>query len=116
MLPRQNRVLTAAEFRQGFKSPVRTSTDWASFYLVPLSPDSATTVGFVVGGIVGNAVTRNRVKRQLREASRDFLKDFPQGYQLTVRVRREAAEIEYRTLLVDLHVASRALVSKARKA
>lgn len=115
MLPRQNRVLTAAEFRQGFKSPVRTSTDWASFYLVELPLDSATKIGFVVGGIVGNAVARNRVKRRLREASRMFLKEFPLGFQLTIRVRREASEIDFQKMVADVQAASVLLTSKVMR-
>ena len=112
MLPRQNRVLTTAEFRRGFRSPVRTSVDWASFYLVPLEPESPTKVGFVVGGIVGNAVVRNLIRRRLREASRLFIARYPKGFQLTARVRPEVRDFTYAELAGQFAQATDKLLAK----
>ena len=112
MLPRQNRVLTAAEFRQGFKSPVRSHTDWASFYLVRLGEAEPTRIGFVVSGTIGNAVVRNRVKRRLREASREFLGSHNTGLQLTIRVRPEAVAMDFESIKSQLLATAERLVAK----
>lgn len=113
MLPRKNRVLTAAEFRQGFKSPVRISTDWASFYLVSLGEAEPTRIGFVVSGSIGNAVVRNRVKRKLREASRGFLETHETGIQLTLRVRPEVVAMDFDSIQAQFLANAERLVGKA---
>lgn len=112
MLPRKNRVLTAAEFRQGFRSPARHSTSWASFYLVRIDELAPSTVGFVVSGLVGNAVVRNRVKRKLREAARYFLVNHPNGYQLTLKAKPEARDLSFGSMTEDFQATTSKLLEK----
>ena len=44
-------------------------------------------LGLSVGRRVGNAVTRNRVKRQIREAFRLQMNELPQGFDYVVVIR-----------------------------
>jgi len=59
-----------------------------------------TEVGFVVSRAVGNAVVRNRVKRRLRELSRQRLAAL-EGRRLVVRANPTAAEASYAQLRDD---------------
>jgi len=50
-----------------------------------------TRLGFVVGKKVSKkAVTRNRLKRQLREAARRLYDQAPRGYDIVISVKKEA--------------------------
>ncbi len=50
-------------------------------------------LGLTVSRKVGNAVVRNRVKRRIREWYRRARADFPEGGDLVVIARPEAAEL-----------------------
>ncbi len=51
---------------------------------------------FIAGKRVGNAVVRNRVKRRLREAVRNY--DFRPGWDTIVMARRGAGDADYEEL------------------
>lgn len=69
----------------------------------------------MVGGAVGNAVTRNRVRRKLREASRTYLAKYPIGFQLTVRVHRDAKDLDFMTIRADMVSATDKLSDKLHR-
>ncbi|HOG46210.1 MAG TPA: ribonuclease P protein component [Anaerolineae bacterium] len=48
---------------------------------------ACTRFGFIVSRRIGNAVVRNRVKRQLREAVRRHLGEFPTGWDVVLIAR-----------------------------
>ncbi len=52
--------------------------------------------GFTVSKKVGKAVTRNRVRRLLKEACRQNILKFPDGYDFVILARRGAAVIKFR--------------------
>lgn len=54
------------------------------------SPESHPRLGVTIPKKVGNAVLRNRWKRHIREAFRTRRGEFPGGYDLVVRPRRDA--------------------------
>lgn len=65
MLPAQNRMRQASDFRGSVRGGVRAARPTLVVHARKTnSPPSR--VGFVVSKAVGNAVTRNRVKRRLR--------------------------------------------------
>jgi ribonuclease P protein component len=68
-------------------------------------PARSPRAGFVVSKAVGGAVVRNRVKRQLRHLVRTRLAVLPEGADLVVRTRPEAAGRSASELAVDLDAA-----------
>jgi ribonuclease P protein component len=58
--------------------------------------------GFVVSHRVGNAVTRNRIKRRLREVTRYWLPNLPEGFDVVIIARPSAADITYHELVAEL--------------
>jgi ribonuclease P protein component len=76
----------------------------------PVLPDGAVAypetpgprAGFVVGKAVGNSVVRHRVTRRLRALVREELARLPEGADLVVRARPEAASAEFPQLRRDL--------------
>ncbi len=54
-----------------------------------------TRFGFIVSRRIGNAVVRNRVKRQLREAVRRHLAEFPAGYDVVLVARAPIASAAF---------------------
>ncbi len=51
--------------------------------------------GFIVSRRIGKAVVRNRVKRQLREAIRHHLEEFPRGWDVVIIARAPIAEARF---------------------
>lgn len=58
--------------------------------------------GFVVSGRVGNAVTRNKVKRRLRAAVREWLPAMTPGYDIVIVAYVASAEAAYHELEADV--------------
>jgi len=100
VLPREHR-LTSSE---GFRAAVRTGRRAGSRTLVVhlASAEDVLQVGFVVSKAVGNAVVRNRVKRRLRQVTRERLSMLPGSCMLVVRALPAAAEASAAELAADL--------------
>lgn len=71
-------------------------------HLLSQESDESAMVGFVVSKAVGNAVMRNRVKRQLRNASSHLVDSLPRGTTVVVRALPAAADCSYAQLTKDL--------------
>lgn len=66
-------------------------------------------VGFVVSGKVGKAAVRNKVKRRLRAAVREWLPAMTPGYDIVIVAYPSSAEAAYHELEVELgHLFERA--------
>jgi ribonuclease P protein component len=63
--------------------------------------------GFIVSKAVGNAVVRNLVKRRLREAGAETLRDRPTGLDVVVRALPSAASADWSSLRGDYDSALR---------
>jgi ribonuclease P protein component len=104
VLPPQNRLRGAGDYRSTVRRGVRVGRPLVVVHLIPAtgSPDSPARVGFVVGRSVGGAVVRNAVRRRLRHLLRDRLERLPAGSQVVIRAQPEAASVPSRTLSRDL--------------
>jgi ribonuclease P protein component len=104
VLPPQNRLRGAGDYRSTVRRGVRVGRPLVVIHLIPATggPDSPVRVGFVVGRSVGGAVVRNAVRRRLRHLLRDRLERLPAGSQLVIRAQPEAASVPGRTLSRDL--------------
>jgi ribonuclease P protein component len=104
VLPPQNRLRGAGDYRSTVRRGVRVGRPLVVIHLIPATggPDSPVRVGFVVGRSVGGAVVRNAVRRRLRHLLRDRLERLPAGSQVVIRAQPEAASVPGRTLSRDL--------------
>lgn len=99
MLSRAHRLRRSTDFQHTVRRGTRASSGTVVVHAGPRRTEPA-EVGFVVSRAVGNAVVRNRVKRRLRELSRERLGDLD-GRQVVVRANPVAAEASYPQLRAD---------------
>jgi ribonuclease P protein component len=112
MLPRPQRVRTAAEHRLVARRGARAGRSTLSVAVLATGTGPA-RAGFVVPKTVGPAVVRNRMERQLRHAVRPLLAELPDGTAVVVRVRPAAADVAADQRRADLRGA---LTLAARRA
>ena len=114
MLARENRLISADDFR----STMRTGRKIASTHLVtylkrePNHKDSR--FGFVVAKSVGGAVSRNLVKRRLRAVAREILAELSPTISLSIVVRalEGAADASFEELKTQFSTSVQAGVRK----
>ncbi|MDQ4503919.1 ribonuclease P protein component [Sinomonas sp. ASV322] len=112
MLPARNRLRTSVDFSHTVRSGVRQGRRNVVLYAA-LSDDGAPSrFGFIVSKAVGNAVTRNLVKRRLREAGAETLRERPRGVDVVVRALPAAASADWPSLRSDYVSALRGAVRK----
>ncbi|MBD1861488.1 ribonuclease P protein component [Trichocoleus sp. FACHB-262] len=111
-LPQSNRLKRRQDFSAVYQGGIRRST--ANITLRALnkqghlnhsshSPALPTQIGISVSQKVSKrAVVRNRLKRQIRAALRQFLPQLPLGWQLVVVVRPPAVQCDYHQVLREL--------------
>ena len=98
MLARENRLVTADDFRSTMKQGRKVGSDHLVIYLKRDEAAPHARFGFVVAKSVGGAVKRNLVKRRLRAISRTEL--LPQAVKADVVVRAlpGAADLDWTKL------------------
>jgi ribonuclease P protein component len=105
VLPAENRLRRAEDFRRTVRSGRATRRPLLTVHMSPGSEAGAPRVGFVVGRAVGTAVDRHRVQRRLRHLVRDRLAALPRGSTVVVRVAPAAATATSAQLGADLDAA-----------
>ncbi|MGH8774529.1 MAG: ribonuclease P protein component [Jiangellaceae bacterium] len=115
MLPPENRLRRAQEFRSTIRHGVRAGRPLVVIHVIPGSGSDGAPVraGFVVGGAVGGAVVRNAVRRRLRHLLRDRLDGFPPGSRVVIRAQAEAAHTPSPVLARDLDQAITRALARA---
>ncbi|MEA5455550.1 ribonuclease P protein component [Sinomonas sp. JGH33] len=113
MLPARNRLRTSVDFSHTVRSGVRQGRRNVVLYAALSDDDGAPSrFGFIVSKAVGNAVTRNLVKRRLREAGAETLRERPTGVDIVVRALPAAASADWSSLRSDYVSALRGAVRK----
>ncbi|MEN9714265.1 MAG: hypothetical protein RLZZ164_929 [Actinomycetota bacterium] len=98
MLARENRLVTAEDFRTTTKTGRKLASNHLVIYLTRTDAQ-ATKFGFVVAKTVGNAVVRNMVKRRLRAIARELIANqSTQGCSVVVRAQQSAATASFEVL------------------
>jgi ribonuclease P protein component len=115
MLARENRLVTADDFRSTMKQGRKVGSDHLVIYLKRDEAAPHARFGFVVAKTVGGAVKRNLVKRRLRAISRESLLPLDVKADLVVRALPGAAEIEWTTLRSELKSDFQSAVKKTTK-
>lgn len=90
MLPSQLRLKRRSDFGRVYSKGKSFATDLVVVYVLPVNQPGA-KIGFSVSKKVGGAVVRNRVKRLLAEAVREYLGQIKPNNRLILVARVKAA-------------------------
>lgn len=100
---RAHQRITASElYRLAYREGTRISDGLLVVYARP-NGLATRRLGIAVPGRVGTAVWRNRVKRRLREAGRDALRAMPEGTDVVIVARPQAADAPFAALQESVH-------------
>lgn len=93
-MQRRHRLSRSKDFDAVYRHGTSASTRYLTLYWFPRDedPDGEPRLGLAVPRSVGSAVSRNRVKRQLREAWRSLLEQVPGGKDYVLAARPGLAE------------------------
>ena len=97
MLPSQSRLKRRSEFGRVYTKGRSYATDLIVVYVLPGRSD-ATKIGFSVGKKLGGAVARNRARRVLQEATRQFVSNIKSGYSVIVVARARVGEASFSSI------------------
>jgi ribonuclease P protein component len=103
--PREARLLKHADFRRVYEQGRRHfSANLTAFYVV--QPGTAgPRIGFTVSRALGGAVDRNRMKRRLREATREIWNGFWQTVDIVVNPKKTVLTSEFSVLVEEMRKA-----------
>lgn len=99
-MKRELRVRSRSEFQKVFQQGRSVANRVAVLYVLKGEPDSGTRIGFAVGRKLGGAVVRNRLKRVLREATRQVWPQVKPGARLLLIARAGLKDVAF-TAVVD---------------
>lgn len=116
MLARENRLVSADDFRSTMKQGRKVGSDHLVIYLKRDEASPHARFGFVVAKSVGGAVKRNLVKRRLRAISREALLPLEIKADVVVRALPGAAELEWTKLREEFQADFDSAVKKTIKA
>ncbi len=93
-MQRRHRLSRSKDFDAVYRHGTSASTRYLTLYWFPRDeePEGDPRLGLAVPRSVGTAVSRNRVKRQLREAWRSLLDQVPDGMDYVLAARPGIAE------------------------
>ncbi|MFM6963226.1 MAG: ribonuclease P protein component [Micrococcales bacterium] len=115
MLARENRLVSADDFRTTMRTGRKTASANLVTYTKRLETSIPAKFGFVVAKSVGNAVVRNSVKRRLRAIARTELTKIPNNWMVVVRALDTAGSATFNQLNQELSAAVNAAVEGPSK-
>jgi ribonuclease P protein component len=102
VLARANRITSGDDYKVTVRRGRRIVGDHTVMY-IRTSPDvMAARFGFIVAKNVGVAVERNRVRRRLKAASSQVVKQIPPGTDVVVRALPGSAEAGWSSLQAEI--------------
>ena len=102
MLARENRLVSADDFRTTMRTGRKTVSTNLVAYAKKLDSGIPVKFGFVVAKSVGNAVVRNSVKRKLRAIARTEIAKVPTNWMIVVRALDTAGSATFEQLQQEL--------------
>ena len=102
---REARLLKHADFRRVYEQGRRHfSANLTAFY-VALPEATGPRIGFTVSKALGGAVDRNRMKRRLREATREAWNGFDSAVDVVVNPKKTVLKAEFSVLVDEMRKA-----------
>jgi ribonuclease P protein component len=102
VLAKDNRVLSAADFKSAVRRGKRVYSPHAVVYLATRDESAPMRFGFIVGKNVGGAVQRNLVRRRLRSIARELLVNDVPGRDVVVRALPGVDQLPWDTLQSEI--------------
>jgi len=102
VLARQNRLLSADDFRVVLRRGRRFVVGTAVVSIMATSTEADARFGFIVTKKVGNAVARNTVRRRMRAAARELVDEGLGGMDVVVRAAPGSADAGWVDVRADL--------------
>lgn len=101
MLARQNRLLSADDFRVALRRGRRVAVGTVVVSALPTSSGAQARFGFIVTKKVGNAVVRNTIRRRMRAVARELVDGGLEGADVVVRALPGSADASWGQLRTD---------------
>ena len=103
--PRAARLLKHADFRRVYEQGRRHfSANLTAFYVVQPGA-KVPRIGYTVSRALGGAVDRNRMKRRLREATRDVWNGFSLAVDIVVNPKKSVLQADFAVLVEEMRKA-----------
>ena len=114
MLARENRLISADDFRSTMRTGRKIASNHLVTYLKKDLSQGTVRFGFVVAKSVGGAVSRNLVKRRLRAVARELMAQInpSENISIVVRALEGAADASFETLKAEFSTSVQAGVRK----
>jgi ribonuclease P protein component len=112
--PRAARLLKHADFDRVYKQGRRHFSSHMTVFYLRQAEGSART-GFTVGRVLGGAVQRNRIKRRLREAVRQYRRILDSPVDVVINPRKSVLKVEFPILLEEVSRAFEVIARKVRE-
>lgn len=100
--PREARLLKHADFQAVYKNGRKHfSGNMMAFYR-QTDRDAGARVGFTVGKVLGGAVVRNRIRRRMRSAVRQHLRELAAPVDLVLHPRKSVLTLKFAQLDAEI--------------
>jgi ribonuclease P protein component len=99
--PREAKLLRTSDYRRVYDQGSRRQFGWTAAFLLETGNHSS-RIGITVPRHFGKAVDRNRVKRRLRGAIAECLREIPAGWDIVLHPRAAGLSLEYGELISTL--------------
>jgi len=110
--PRAARLLRHADFERVYKQGRRHFATHMTVFYVRGGEAQGLRVGFTVGRGLGGAVERNRMKRRLREAVRQYRRSVSAAADVVINPKKSLLRAEFTELLQEVERAFRTIQQK----
>jgi len=110
--PPSARLLRHADFERVYKQGLRHFARHMTVFYLPRAEGRGLRTGFTVGRALGGAVQRNRMKRRLREAVRQYRMTVTGRADVVINPKKSLLKAEFTELLQEVECAFRVIQQK----